>query len=464
MSSIVATDSDSSKLRLLPDAGQSGEQSRAGRQQRSALSLRALLRLLIVSVLAALLLQAAWRPPPAALDLAILDATRGQRFDLVAWEVDAIAGKLGDGVRNPAAGLDEEQATQMVREHLRLAQRADQLEREIERIYADPAVAGAATASAAQRQELAAIREQLNAEASTVEAILERQLTEIIQSEGLTTAGLVWPPVRVRFSEPPQMLVVSPRDRIQRLRSVDLLPDLDSAGRTALEQTIAQEENLSTYVTGIGGYGVYPTMVIDRYGLPWTAETVAHEWIHNYLAFRPLGWSFLDGGESVVINETVASIAGEELGRTLLARYYPDLLPPPPAPLQTPEEIDEQFDEPPGFEFGPQMRATRLVVDALLEEGYVEEAEAFMEARRRTFADNGYLLRVLNQAYFAFHGSYATGAAASDPIGPKLTRLRELSPSLQAFMQTVSRLTNAAELDAILAQMESTVPSPPASP
>jgi hypothetical protein len=258
----------------------------------------------------------------------------------------------------------------------------------------------------------------------------------------------------MRFSEPPQMLVVSPRDRIQRLRSVDLLPDLDSAGRTALEATIAQGDNLSAYVTGIGGYGVYPTMVIDRYGLSWTAETIAHEWIHNTLAFRPLGWSFLEGGESVTINETVASIAGEELGRALLARTYPDLLPPPTPPVQLPEEIDEQAGEPVEFEFGPQMRATRLVVDALLEGGYVAEAEAFMEARRNTFAENGYQLRVLNQAYFAFHGSYATGAAATDPIGPKLAHLRALSPSLQAFMQTVSGLTSVAELDAALAQWE----------
>lgn len=417
--------------------------------------LRALLRLLFVGVLAALLLQAAWRPPADALDLAISDATRGQRFDLAAWEVDAIAGKLGDAVRNPAASLTEAQAVQMVREHLELAQSAAQLEREIERIYADPAAADPAAASAGQRQELAAIREQLNADASTVEAILEQQLTEIVAAEGLTTAGVVWPPARMSFSQPPQMLVVSPRDRIERLRSVDLLADLDGADRTALEESIARQANLSAYVTGIGGYGVYPTMVIDRYGLPWTAETIAHEWIHNYLAFRPLGWSFLAGGESVVINETVASIAGEELGRALLARYYPDLLPPPSPPVQTLEEIEEQAGEPVGFEFGPQMRATRLVVDALLAEGYVEEAEAFMEARRRSFAENGYPLRVLNQAYFAFHGSYATGAASSDPIGPKLERLRELSPSLQAFMQAAARLTSTAELDATLAQLES---------
>jgi hypothetical protein len=454
MSSIVTSERAKSKLRLSRLFNTGGGQD-PGVRRLGSLGRRALIRLAVVGTLAALLLQGAWRPAANSLDMTIGAATRGQRFDLAAWEVDAVAGKLGDAVRSPAAHLDAGQASQLVRDYLQLAQRAGQLERDIERTYGDPAVVDPDTATTALRQELAASRAQLAAEASAVEAILEQQLTEIVQEQGLSTAGMVWPPVRMRFSEPPQMLVISPRERIERLRSIDLLPDLNSADRSALEQAIAQQENVSAYVTGIGGYGVYPTMVIDRYGLPWTAETIAHEWIHNYLAFRPLGWSFLDGGESVTINETVASIAGEELGRALLARHYPDLLPPPQPPVRTPNEAETPLDEPQPFEFGPQMRATRLVVDELLASGQVAEAEAFMEARRKTFAENGYPLRVLNQAYFAFHGSYATGGAAgADPIGPKLQQLRQLSPSLLAFMQTVSRITSVAELDTALAELE----------
>lgn len=453
MPSIVTTGGANNKLRPLPDAGAPGQLRQTGR--RRGVGWRAWLRLLIIGAAAALLLQAAWRPPADPLDLAIDAATQGQRFDLAGWTINSVASKLHDAANSPAAGLTGQPATQMVREWLQLAQRASHLSSQIERAFADPTVADAEAATAPQRAELAAIRQQLNAESSTVEAILEGQLTAIVEAEGLTTAGLVWPPVRMRFSEPPHLLVVSPRDRIERLAAVDLNPDMDSADRTTMEQAVAQEENLAAYVTGTGGYGVYPTMVIDRYGLPWTVETVAHEWIHNYLAFHPLGWAMLEGGESVTINETVASIAGEELGRALLARHYPDLLPPPAPPVQTPDEAAAPLATPETFEFGPQMRATRLVVDELLAGGYVEEAEAFMEARRRTFAENGYPLRVLNQAYFAFHGSYATGAAASDPIGPKLQRLRELSPSLRAFMQTVAPITSVAELDAALAALES---------
>ena len=90
-----------------------------------------------------------------------------------------------------------------------------------------------------------------------MEAILEGHWTALVEAEGLMSAGLVWPPVRMRFSEPPHMLVLSPRDRIERLAAVDLHPDMDSADRSAVEQTVAQGDNLSAYVTGTGGYGVY---------------------------------------------------------------------------------------------------------------------------------------------------------------------------------------------------------------
>lgn len=409
--------------------------------------------LLVVAIVAGLtLLGASVAPPRDPLNARLDQLTAGLRFDLVQWEIDALTGKLGDLFDNPAAGLSPVEADTLVRGYITAAQRAGQLEGEIEHIFSDPAVTSPEAATAGQRAELAAIRRQLDEQASAVEAILQGQLSTIIRQEGLDTAGAVWPPPQMRFTEPPQLLVVSPRDRIQRLRSVDLLADLDTAGRDQLESAVEQQENLSAYVTGIGGYGVFPTMVVDRYGLPWSAETIAHEWIHTYLAFRPLGWAFLQGGDAITMNETVASIAGDEMGQLLLQAYYPDLVPPPRPPVD--ERTDAAPDEPDEFDFGREMHATRVAVDELLAAGFVDEAESFMEARRQTFIENGYRLRVLNQAYFAFHGSYATGAAATDPIGPKLERLRELSPSLSDFMHIVSGLTSVAELDGALADQE----------
>ena len=53
-----------------------------------------------------------------------------------------------------------------------------------------------------------------------------------------------------------------------------------------------------------------------------------------------------------------------------------------------------------------------------------------MEARRRIFWENGYKIRKLNQAYFAFYGAYADkpfSAAGADPVGNDVRLLRARS-------------------------------------
>ena len=63
---------------------------------------------------------------------------------------------------------------------------------------------------------------------------------------------------------------------------------------------------------------------------------------------------------------------------------------------------------------------------------------------------NGYAIRKLNQAYFAFHGSYAVGAAATDPIGGKLRLLRRQAGDLVEFLRTVAKFSEPGDLDAAL--------------
>ena len=72
------------------------------------------------------------------------------------------------------------------------------------------------------------------------------------------------------------------------------------------------------------------------------------------------------------------------------------------------------------------MHTTRVTVDALLAAGKINEAESYMEQRRQLFVQNGYTIRKLNQAYFAFYGAYADvpgGAAGEDPVGPAVRAL-----------------------------------------
>jgi hypothetical protein len=84
-----------------------------------------------------------------------------------------------------------------------------------------------------------------------------------------------------------------------------------------------------------------------------------------------------------------------------------------------------------------------------LSQGKIMDAEAYMERRRQFFWENGYSIRKINQAYFAFYGSYADtpgGAAGEDPVGPAVRALRTQSTSLKEFLERISRMTTFAEL------------------
>ncbi len=99
------------------------------------------------------------------------------------------------------------------------------------------------------------------------------------------------------------------------------------------------------------------------------------------------------------------------------------------------------------------MHTTRVTADAMLAEGKIEEAEAYMEARREIFWQNGYAIRKLNQAYFAFYGAYADvpgGAAGEDPVGPAVRELRAQSASLSDFVNRIAGMTSFEELQAAI--------------
>jgi hypothetical protein len=282
-----------------------------------------------------------------------------------------------------------------------------------------------------------------------VEQIIEGQVAAVLAAEQLGAGLKPFPPVWFTFTEPPRKLVVSPRDRIATTYYAMLQPALPPDQREQIETAILQQHDLSAYVTAIGGLGAYPTIVVDQAPLPWVLSTVAHEWVHNYLTLFPLGINYATSPELTTINETVAEIAGDELGALALATFYPELVREFPGKDQPATSPNAAQAEPP-FDYRREMRHTREVVDLFLKNGRVADAEEYMQIRRQLFEENGYMLRKLNQAYFAFHGSYGTGAAATSPIGPKLEHLRALSPDLQGFLETVRWFTSEADLDAAL--------------
>ena len=178
---------------------------------------------------------------------------------------------------------------------------------------------------------------------------------------------------------------------------------------------------------------------------------IAHEWTHNYLFTFPtnIAWGYQSYPYLTTINETTATIAGKEISRKVITRFYPqwvDQLPPADeAGIPIPREPSE---------FDLAMQRIRQQVDKLLAEGKIEQAENYMETERVKLAKKGYNLRRLNQAYFAFHGSCAFGPDSIDPIGPQLRQLRAASPSLKNFLDKVGWLNSYEDFSVWLTTTE----------
>ena len=383
---------------------------------------------------------------------AVNRAAGAHGFRLAAWEAQALAQKARDLVTRPGAALSQQAQHDLVVAHFNDIGQIGDLGNQIERIYADPKQANPQVAAAPLQAELDALRTRQASRRPAVERILEQQTAAVLEEAGLSAAGHVWPPVRFQFTESPLYLIVSPRNRIAITKGIYLDPAVDVATMETIESQVQAGLDVSALVEGTGGFSSYPTMVIEYPSLEWVVSTVAHEWTHTYLALHPLGWHYDDNGDMRTLNETVASIVGDEIGRSVMLRFYPELVRPEawPRPLAlSPGWWGLKAEERP-FEFAPFMRQTRLTVDKLLAEGRVPEAETYMEGQRKILLDHGYVIRKLNQAYFAFHGSYAVGPSATDPIGGKLRALRDRSKSLVEFVQTVARFTGAHDLDAAL--------------
>jgi len=316
-------------------------------------------------------------------------------------------------------------------------------------VYADPAVSDPDTATADLQKERIDARARLAQLQPLAEGIIEEQIAAVLADEGLTAAGRTFPPVKLRFTPLPAMLVISPRERIEAIRFYALEHGLDTPERVNLETQVDAKLEVSSLVTNIGGLAAYPSMMLESSSFNWVISTGAHEWTHHYLTLRPLGMRYDTDPQLRTMNETVASIVGNEIGAEVVRRYYPELVPPPPPP---PAKESETETKPPTYDFRAEMHETRLQVDELLAQGQIEAAEAYMETRRQLLWDNGYRIRKLNQAYFAFHGAYADepGEQGKDPVGPAVVALREQSGSVKEFLETVAPLSSFEQLEALI--------------
>jgi hypothetical protein len=392
----------------------------------------------------------------------IRDYTRAVEFDYPTWVWEAAWNKLEQAAIGSPYLFDRGTNKQLVFDYLRTTQQLNQAEHRLEQIIADPNITDKDSSSRyvrAYRDELGARQVLL---APFAESVLQAQVSHAFAELELAPGGQTIPPLLYRSSSTPLALIISPRNHIEQTTNISVLPTLTLDQQIKLEDDVAQSLNVSTLVVPVGGIGVYPTMVMETTDLRWMLSTVAHEWTHNYLNLRPLGLNYSTTPELRTMNETTANIVGDEVRLWVVEHYYPEMLasrvvpshglirfPDPTLPSVTPP------DDPPPFDFRAEMHETRVTTDELLAQGKIEEAEGYMEQRRLVFWENGYLLRKLNQAYFAFHGAYADvpgGAAGEDPVGPAVRTLREQSASLADFVNTIAWMTSFEELQEAIQQ------------
>ncbi len=385
------------------------------------------------------LLKASAVPPGEIFDYQVESFVSPHQFSFTLWEMKALWRKLS--TLTLGSSSDEKR---LVKDYFALLEEISRKKDTLSKLYASERTRYSGLAIWWVEKELKGLRQRQAALSPKVEKILAKQISEILKEEGLTTLGLIWPPLSIQFESPPHYLVIAPRDALFVRKGIYLKPKMTLGEQEALEEEIDELFNVSSLVVEVGGLSSYPAMILDYPSLEFALKASAHEWIHHYLAFRPLGWYYDYSPEMRTINETVASIAGDEIGLKTLRRFYPELAPPPR------EEEEKGAKEPVISEFQLLMRETRLKVEELLKAGDIEGAERYMEERRKLLVSKGYYIRKLNQAYFAFFGSYAAEPGHPDPIGEKLRLLRKKAGSLKEFIRLVEGISSPEGLDKAL--------------
>ena len=369
--------------------------------------------------------------------------TKPYRFDLVKWEFENLGGEVGEFLSGGDKGA--ENATAEIITYFTNAAQIRNLEATMDAVRA-----GNQSGDLTHLQkELDELRSQNAGQRETTQKTLEKQVRETLSEQGIYNpldthikSEVGFPPLIIYLGKPPHFLIISPRDRIENIKEAMLLPDISQEGIEKIESEV-DGLGVSSLVERVGGVSTYPSYIMDEANLRFTIETIVHEWIHQYLFFTPLGFRYIldqtgirKDYEIATINETVAGMVAEEISAIVYEKYVPG---------------QGTGSEPPGitepeFDFNKEMREIRRAVDSYLAQGEIEQAEVFMEQKRKYLAENGYYIRKLNQAYFAFYGTYADSPTSISPIGAELRKLRDRSDSLKEFLESVVGMTSREDL------------------
>jgi hypothetical protein len=401
------------------------------------------IRLIVIASLLLVICLSGGCAPMQGLDARFDSIVRPYRFNLIGWECRALSNELNQWIFGSSEEIDGE--VDVVIEYFSTIERLKNLESEIKAVKAGSGQSGLALLE----DELNMLQEQVGALGSKVEGLIEKQIRETLAEQGIfhpmdkyIRLKFGFPPVNFILEKPPHLLVISPRDRIESIREITFRQDISLEEIEDIEAAV-DDLGVASLVVELGGIATYPTFVTNDASLKFTLDTATEEWLHQYLAFKPLGFLYLldltgvsQNYDIATMNETVAGMVSKEIGAMIREKYYP--------------QFDNDDSQPPGaeseFDFNREMREIRRVIDSYLAQGEIELTEEFMEQKRLYLASNGYYIRKLNQAYFAFHGTYADRPTSISPIGLELRQLRSQSASLKVFLDTVAGMTSRQEL------------------
>ena len=368
-------------------------------------------------------------------------------FSLAEWEITNFPRKWLHqlAVLFPGSKPSRQERIEIVDEYLQTVRRANKEENRIEGAAELRSFRGGSSAAKQDPldddflRELLVRRDELQPDA---EEAVEAEVSAVLAGLGLESRiGLIWPPVDISFGDPPTLLVISPRDKINMIGAVFLDPDIEPFDRDEVEKRVFDELDLVAYVDDLAGLATYPNMVSDLNSRRTVIRTVAHEWLHSYWFFHPFGLNYFASTEMTTLNETAATLAGNEIGDIAYERMGGDL-----SENARRYEAAHQVDP----NFTKFVRETRIEAESLLAEGRVDEAEEYMRRRQWDLRLRGYYVRKLNQAYFAFRGRYADSPASVSPVGDQMRELRSYTNDIGEFIRVISEVSSPAEFEALL--------------
>ncbi len=397
--------------------------------------------------------------PSAANDLEwrLGQVARGDGFNLWTWEIATLANRESQAIAAQASpNPPPTDQVDVVKQYFQLSAEADRARSERDSAWAQQAVLGTSSRLAETQGRVDDLEAQLAALRPTVEATVSSEIEAELHRQQMRDGLLTWhalpglpffrpiviPGVFFQLGQLPDLLVVSPRERIALVGSVLLRPGLSPPEIDSLERG-ADGLDVSSVVTGIGGLAAYPSMLPDTSSPRDLLVTVAHEWTHHYLALQPLGRAYFTSYEMRSINETVADMVGHEVGGAVYETIYSPGQPAIPAP----RPAAPAAATPPAL--GTLMRQIRTTVEGYLAIHDVAGAETYMREQQVALGRQGYYVRRLNTAYLSFFGSYSGSA---NPYEARLRLLRLHTGSLAAFLSEVAQIQQPSDLNRLLGQ------------